>query len=133
MTAMAFGVDRISETVIEAVNQIGSAFYGPILAAFLLGLWCPLITSPGVWAGVVGSVALNVTLWVGFPGIHWMWWNVFGTGCTAAVALAVSLIVRPTLSVSGPRYSRELQPALLGLAACAAAVFTGLATLTGAS
>ena len=33
----AFIVGGISDTVIEAINKIGSAFYGPILAAFLVG------------------------------------------------------------------------------------------------
>jgi len=37
ITGFAFVVGGISDTVIESINKIGSAFYGPILAAFLVG------------------------------------------------------------------------------------------------
>jgi SSS family solute:Na+ symporter len=135
ITSMAFVVDRISETVIEAVNQIGSAFYGPVLAAFLLGLGTRSITSSGIWTGVVSGVALNLTLWIGFPTIHWMWWNVFGCACTAVAAAAVTLTrgrspaADPlTAGDSSPRIS-AWKPSLLGLAVYAAAILAALTAL----
>ena len=41
----AFIVGGISDTVIEAINKIGSAFYGPILAAFLVGILSRKVTT----------------------------------------------------------------------------------------
>jgi len=34
----AFMAGHISGTVIEVINKVGSLFYGPILAAFILGM-----------------------------------------------------------------------------------------------
>ena len=38
ITAFAFAVGSISDTVLEGINKIGSLFYGPILAAFIMGI-----------------------------------------------------------------------------------------------
>ncbi|MCL4245751.1 MAG: hypothetical protein KJ002_11580, partial [Candidatus Dadabacteria bacterium] len=42
--------------------------------------------------GVVTGIAVNLVVWLGFPEISWLWWNL--TGCVSAVAVgyAVSLI-----------------------------------------
>ena len=79
-----------SETVIEGINKIGSAFYGPILAAFLAGVLSRRATGRGVITGVVAGVAFNVGLWIFVPNVYWMWWNLFGLVITVAVTLAVS-------------------------------------------
>jgi len=67
-----------SETVLEMVNKIGSAFYGPILAVFLLGLASRRACQPLVLTGLCAGVGLNVYLWLFQPGVAWMWWNLFG-------------------------------------------------------
>lgn len=85
-TGFAFLVGSISDTVIEAINKVGSLFYGPILAAFVLGLLFKGATATAVKLGVVLGVAVNLILWLGFPGISWLWWNV--TGCLSALLIA---------------------------------------------
>jgi SSS family solute:Na+ symporter len=90
ITGFAFLVGRISTTVIESINKIGSAFYGPILAAFLVGVLSGKANAQGVIAGILAGVGLNLFLWLDCPGIHWMWWNCFGCLTTAFVALLVS-------------------------------------------
>ena len=90
ITGFAFLVGDISDTVIEGINKIGSAFYGPILATFLLGILIRWVTPVSVIAGIFAGVAFNLTLWVGFSHIHWMWWNVFGFLITSSVALSAS-------------------------------------------
>jgi Na+/proline symporter len=80
-------VGHISATIIESINKIGSAFYGPILAAFLVGVGSRKANARGVISGILAGVGLNLVLWLGFPGIHWMWWNCFGCLTTAFVAL----------------------------------------------
>ena len=82
-TAFAFLVGSISDTVIEAINKVGSLFYGPILAAFVLGILFRSTTATGVKLGVLLGVALNFVLWIGFPEVSWLWWNV--TGCLSAL------------------------------------------------
>jgi len=87
ITGFAFLVGRISSTIIESINKIGSAFYGPILAAFLVGVLSRKANARGVLSGILAGVGLNLVLWLGFPGIHWMWWNCFGCLTTAFVGL----------------------------------------------
>jgi len=87
VTGFAFLVGNISDTVIEAINKIGSAFYGPILAAFLAGILTKRTTSMGIACGIIAGVGVNIVLWLGFPGIHWMWWNLFGCVITSGFAL----------------------------------------------
>jgi SSS family solute:Na+ symporter len=87
ITGFAFLVGRISPTIIESINKIGSAFYGPILAAFLVGVLSGRANAQGVLIGILAGVGLNLFLWLGCPEIHWMWWNCFGCLTTALVAL----------------------------------------------
>ena len=87
VTGFAFLVGNISDTVIEAINKIGSAFYGPILAAFLAGILTKRTSAKGIAGGIIVGVGVNIILWLGFPGIHWMWWNLFGCVITSGFAL----------------------------------------------
>lgn len=90
ITGFAFLVGGIAETIIEAINKIGSAFYGPIVAAFLVGVGSARATAAGVFAGVIAGVALNLGLWLFLPELFWMWWNLLGLAIAVAVTLAVS-------------------------------------------
>lgn len=107
-TGFAFFVGSISDTIIEAINKVGSLFYGPVLAAFVLGILVKRTSATGVKLGVVAGVAVNFVLWIGFPGVSWLWWNV--TGCLSAMAVGYSLSLfypnmQPTVPVfkSGER------------------------------
>jgi SSS family solute:Na+ symporter len=90
ITGLAFFADSISDTIIEAVNKVGSAFYGPILAAFLLGIFYPRSNSKGVIVGVLSGVLFNMVLWIAEVDIYWMWWNMIGFLSTVVVAALVS-------------------------------------------
>jgi SSS family solute:Na+ symporter len=90
ITAFAFLAGSISETVIEAVNKVGSAFYGPILATFLVGILFHRTTPFGILMGLPAGVGLNLFLWLVLPEVHWMWWNCTGFLTTAAVAFLCS-------------------------------------------
>jgi len=77
-TAAAVGFSRSRETVIEVVNKVGSAFYGPILGVFLLALSrrrpAPIVVGVGLLLGV----GTNISLWLFAPGVSWLWWNPAG-------------------------------------------------------
>ncbi len=69
---------------IEAVNQVGSFFYGSLLGVFLLGFLVRRANGTGAFWGLLagmGSVALVAT----FTDISWLWYNVVGTGTVMAV------------------------------------------------
>jgi SSS family solute:Na+ symporter len=94
ITGFAFAVGSISETVIEGINKIGSLFYGPILATFILGVLSERTTPGGVLSGIVAGVVCNLTLWQFFEDIHWMWWNISGFLMAVLVGRAGSPFIK---------------------------------------
>ncbi|GIX18006.1 MAG: sodium:solute symporter [Rhodothalassiaceae bacterium] len=78
-------VARIAPTVIEAINKIGSLFYGPILAVFLLAVVSPRAGGRAAIAGLLGGLAVNLGLWLFFPQVFWFWWN--AVGCLVALGI----------------------------------------------
>ena len=105
ITGFAFIVGDISDTVIEGINKIGSAFYGPILAAFLVGIISKKTSSSGVIAGIIAGVTFNIILWLGFPGIYWMWWNMVGCVIAAGTAFLVSAVKPVAAGVDISKYT----------------------------
>ncbi len=86
----AFHVGEISRTVIEAINKIGSAFYGPIAAVFFLGLFVKRASANGVMAGFLLGVGVNLYLWTSVPDLSWLWWNAIGFADTILTGFLLS-------------------------------------------
>ena len=82
----------IAPTVIEAINKIGSVFYGPILATFLLAILFTKVHTLGANIGLLTGVGVNVYLWLGAPQIFWLWWNLIGCVVSLSVALIISAL-----------------------------------------
>ncbi|MCD6310201.1 MAG: sodium:solute symporter [Candidatus Eremiobacteraeota bacterium] len=102
ITLFALKAGSIAPTVVEAINKVGSAFYGPILAAFLLAILTKRTNANGVIIGILAGVGINLTFWFFVPQIHWMWWNAIGcivtflSGYIASLAWAVPKIQKIT-------------------------------------
>jgi SSS family transporter len=93
-TIFAIAMIGGSETVLELVNKIGSAFYGPILAVFWLGIFARRVSQTGAIAGLVGGVGVNIYLWKFHAGdISWLWWNVIGFAAAVFAGYAISLMI----------------------------------------
>lgn len=90
----SFFAGSIAPTVIEAINKVGSALYGPILGVFLLGMLGGRISAAGANAGLLVGVVFNLYLWLEQPQIFWMWWNFIGLVLTVGVALVVSVFAK---------------------------------------
>ncbi len=84
-TVFGYFMSRSQVTVIELINMVGSAFYGPTLAMFTLGLLSKRAGEAGVLGGLAAGVGTNVLLWIFAPDVSWLWWNC--TGFAVAVAL----------------------------------------------
>ncbi|HEY3741715.1 MAG TPA: sodium:solute symporter [Bryobacteraceae bacterium] len=85
--------------LIEAVNLIGSLFYGGMLGVFVLAFFFKRVDSSGAFYGVlVGEVAIFSCFF--FTRIAFLWYNVIG----CAVVIATGL----TLSYLRPRPKRAL-------------------------
>jgi Na+/proline symporter len=88
---LAFAAGNIAPTIIEAINKIGSLFYGPIIATFLLAMLTNRVSGRAINIGIVAGVAFNFMLWIFFEDvIFWFWWNATGFVVTTLVALILS-------------------------------------------
>jgi len=92
----AFFVGDISATVIESINKIGSAFYGPVFAVFLVGILFSKAKPLAAIAGLVTGVVFNLFLWIFMPSVSWLWWNAIGFFSTSSVIFLGSLFFQPT-------------------------------------
>lgn len=104
---LSFFAGDIAPTVIEAINKIGSLFYGPILATFVLAMSGRQINSKLMNVGLLAGVALNGIFWLFIPDVFWFWWNLFGFLMTLSTAVILSAI----LSKSAVSKSAELKSA----------------------
>jgi len=97
---LAFFTGDIAKTVIEAINKIGSVFYGPILATFLAAIAFKKTNYIGANAGILLGVGINVYLWQFHPEIFWFWWNAIGAGVTLITSVAISYIFNVKTKIS---------------------------------
>lgn len=106
--------------VIEIINAIGSVFYGPVLATFILAIFSKRISPTGMKVGIIISVIINLIFSktmqdiIGFDpeiSIFWIWLNFTGFVLAVIVAYIVSylkpdtardesLLERPKFSLS---------------------------------
>lgn len=105
---LAFFTGHIAPTLIEAINKIGSVFFGPILATFIAAILIPRIDSRGINSGLLVGVALNIVLWLGVPELFWFWWNATGAITTLGIAWSIS-VLWPLPGVS----RKNVQPVLV--------------------
>lgn len=91
----AFFVGDISPTIIESINKIGSAFYGPIFAVFLAGIVFSRARPTAAIIGLGMGVTVNLILWFFVPSVSWLWWNAIGFVLTILVILLGSFLLQP--------------------------------------
>ena len=116
---------NIAPTVIEAINKIGSVFYGPVLATFLAGIHSRKISPVAMNIGLLAGVGTNVFLWLSDSTLFWFWWNLIGFVITLVVAGLSSFIL--------PNDSAHKLASVRGISYQAAAVlvaWSGILTLT---
>lgn len=96
------------QTTIVLINAVGSMLYGPILAAFLLGMLTQTVQAKAIKRGIVAGICGNIILWI-FTSVSWMWWNVNGFLVTVLVAWLVSLTTESVI-VSKPELFGKFFP-----------------------
>lgn len=89
----AFFVGDIADTVLEAINIIGSLVNGPILAVFSLGLLTRRATGTGAVSGLLLGFLFNLYCWMSLPLLSWLWWNVFGFFVTLVTGYGISRLL----------------------------------------
>ena len=81
-------------SLVEAVNEVGSIFYGSLLGVFLLAFLVPRANAAGAFYGLIIAIA-GVLAVSRFTEIAWLWYNVVGTGIVLLVGGLFSLRGRP--------------------------------------
>lgn len=78
-------------SLVEAVNRLGSLFYGTILGIFLLAFYFKRVGGTAAFAGAV--VGEGVVLYCFFfTQIAYLWFNVIGAAAVVAAALAINAL-----------------------------------------
>lgn len=76
-------------SLIEAVNVLGSLFYGPILGIFLVAFFVKKANGTDVFRGAIAAEAIVVSFWA-FDVVSFLWLNVVGAVAVVGYALISS-------------------------------------------
>jgi SSS family solute:Na+ symporter len=96
-TSLAWGVFAVTSGmlfarsgtgILELVNMVGSLFYGPVLAVFVLAAVAPGVTERSALSGLAAGLAGNLALFFLAPAVPWLWWNPAGFVVSAGVGLS---------------------------------------------
>jgi SSS family transporter len=77
-------------SLVEAVNRLGSLFYGTMLGIFVLAVFTKNVTGTATVIGAIVAEAATVACWL-FTNMAWLWWNVVGLAVTIGAALLITL------------------------------------------
>ena len=98
-------------SLIEAVNVLGSVFYGGMLGVFVLAFFFPRVTARGALYGVLVGQVIIFACWK-YTGLAFLWYNVLGCVVVVLTGIALSAIDnranaarRSTSGKAGPSYS----------------------------
>ena len=75
-------------SLIEAVNRLGSLFYGSLLGVFTLAFFFPKVGGTGAFVGMIVAEAAIFAAYL-FTGISFLWYNVIG--CVMVVGTGLLL------------------------------------------
>ncbi len=79
-------------TLIEAVNQVGSLFYGSMLGVFVLAFFLKKVRGTAAFLGVaVGQLAIFAV--AAFTSVAYLWYNVVGALVVIAVGYGLSFVL----------------------------------------
>ena len=84
-----------AENLIEAVNIVGSIFYGVVLGIFLVAFFLRRVGGSAVFFAALAAQCLVITMFLSL-NIGYLWYNLIG--CAACIAFSMLL-----QTVLGPR------------------------------
>jgi solute:Na+ symporter, SSS family len=87
--------------LIEAVNRVGSLFYGTMLAIFLVAFYIPRVGGRAMFWGAVIAEAAVIYCWL-FTKMAWLWWNVVGVVVGVVAALIIQAATSNDITSSSP-------------------------------
>jgi Na+/proline symporter len=89
LVALGFAsVANLFDNLIEAVNVLGSLFYGTVLGLFLVAFFTKRVRAkPAFWGGLVGQAVVLASFVL--TDLGFLWFNVIGCATTVASAMAL--------------------------------------------
>ena len=82
-------------SLVEAVNVLGSLFYGGMLGVFVLAFFFKVVNARGAFYGALVGEAVIFACWK-CTDLAFLWFNVIGCLVVVVTGLAVSLVsIRP--------------------------------------
>lgn len=79
---------RFSENLIEAINILGSLFYGVVLGLFLVAFFARRVGGTAVFWGAIAAQVLVLVLYRTLS-ISYLWYNLIGCGACFGLSLAL--------------------------------------------
>jgi SSS family solute:Na+ symporter len=95
---------NLAENLIQAINILGSVFYGVVLGLFLVAFFLRWVRGTAVFWGALASQALVFVLYFNLS-ISYLWYNVIG--CAACMALSLALQAAIDLGAGGATLAAE--------------------------
>lgn len=87
-------------SLVEAVNILGSLFYGTMLGVFLLAFYVKFVTGTPVFVGALASEVLVISLFLceraGLVSVAWLWYPVIGCSVVILTALILQMFHKKT-------------------------------------
>ena len=80
-------------SLVEAVNILGSLFYGTMLGIFLLAFYCKPVKGTAVFVGALAG-EIVVLYCFQYTSIAWLWYNVIGCFVVVGVSIILSVFER---------------------------------------
>jgi SSS family solute:Na+ symporter len=80
-------------SLIEAVNILGSWFYGVMLGIFLVAFYLKKVGGNAVFYAAIGGEAIVLSMYV-FTGIGWLWLNAIGALAVVILAFVLQQVLR---------------------------------------
>ncbi|MBP7557063.1 MAG: sodium:solute symporter [Chitinophagaceae bacterium] len=94
--SVAMFASNIGNSLIEAVNLLGSLFYGTILGVFLVAFYCKSVKGTAVFAGAIVAELLVVLLFMlneyGVIGLGFLWLNAIGALAVVGFSYVAKLL-----------------------------------------
>jgi hypothetical protein len=80
------------ENLIQAVNILGSIFYGVVLGIFLVAFFLKKVGGTAVFFGALAAQALVIALYFTLS-ISFLWFNLIGCAVCVAFSLALHAVL----------------------------------------
>ena len=83
-----------AENLIEAVNIVGSIFYGVVLGIFLVAFFLRQVGGSAVFFAAVAAQSLVITMFLSLS-IGYLWYNLIGCAACIAFSMLLQTVLRP--------------------------------------